>query len=282
MRKDRLLAAWFCWTLCSTVGAEVAVGPSGTVVLGIITEDPNPIGVWLQYRPVPSEQVLNADGHLRGDGPPDLAWKADSRPAAVWAYNAGSDFDIAFAEWDGAAWTATEFLTTSTQDERNPRLFIESDGTMHVVWWTQGEEVYLSTRGAGSSVWDGPVPVTTGGETGRRPAVAVSGGELFVAYECPSAAAGMLQDVRAAMRQPNGTFNFETVGSTLRTGPLDVVLHAEQGHVWADWKHEVDEFGFAERVAGDGWSDGAAQPWTDPSWVGVEGTRRVIRSLVLP
>ena len=150
---------------------------------------------------------------------------------AVWAYNAGGDFDIAFSEWDGTEWTATDFLTASTDDERDPRLFVEPDGTVHVVWWAPGpsERVCLATRETGSSTWGLPVEVTSGTENGRRPSVTVFNGELSVAYERGSATPGMVQDVVIATRQPGRGFVFETIGATARTEALDVVLHAEQG-----------------------------------------------------
>jgi hypothetical protein len=218
-----------------------------------------------------------------GDGRPDIVWKENGWPAVTWNYNAGSDFDIAFSEWDGTQWTATAFLTASTGDERDPRLFVEPDGTTRVVWWTAGasEEVYLSTRQAGSSTWDLPVVVTTGGENGRRPAVSVFEGMVFVAYERDSISPGMAQDIVVAALQAGGGFVFEVIGATARTERFDVMLHAEQGHLWADWKHEAGEFGCAEHQSSAGWTANTPEPWTDPSWIGVEQTRKAIRSRIL-
>lgn len=267
--------------------AEVSTDGSGpfvdTLILGTITEDSDPVGIWLQYRPVSSNQVLNADGDARGDGRPDIVWKQDSSPVAVWAYNVGGDFDIAFSEWDGAQWTATAFLTSSTDDERDPRLFVEPDGTTHVVWWTAGssDEVYLATRQAGEPNWDMPVLVTAGSESGRRPSVATFDGELVVVYERDSLSPEMAQDIVVATRQLGGAFAFATIGTTARTEPLDVLVHSEPGHLWADWKHEAGEFGYAERQSGGGWDGLGPEPWVDPSWVGVEETRKAIRNQVL-
>ncbi len=267
--------------------AEVSTDGSGpfvnTLILGVITDDSDPVGIWLQYRPVPPNQVLNADGHARGDGRPDIVWRENSWPVVVWAYNAGGDFDVAFSEWDGAQWTATAFLTSGTDDERDPGLFVEPDGTTHVVWWTAGpsEEAWLATRQAGSPTWDPPVLVTAGPENGRRPSVTIFGGELVVAYERDSLSSGMAQDITVATPQPGGAFTFETIGATARTEPLDVRVHAESGHLWVDWKHEAGEFGCAERQSGGGWAGLGPEPWVDPSWVGVEETRKAIRGGIL-
>lgn len=267
--------------------AEVSVDPSGTsvntLILASVVDDPNPIGVWLQYRPVAPSQVLNADGHARGDGRPDIVWKDNAWPVVTWAYNAGGDFDIAVSEWDGTQWTATTLLTSSTVDERDPRVFVEPDGTIHVLWWTAGasDEIYVATRQSGSSTWNQPVLVTTGTETGRRPTVAVFDGILLVAYERSSMSPGMAQDIVVATLQPGGGFTFEVIGATARTEALDVMLHAEQDHVWADWKHEVGEFGCAEHQSGTGWGGNAPEPWADPSWIGIEETRKAIRGQIL-
>ena len=266
--------------------AEVSVDPHGplvnTIIMGSVVDDPDPIGIWLQYRDHPPSQVLNASGHARGDGRPDIRFKTNTYPVAVWAYNAGTDHDIAFSEWDGNVWAPTEFLTVGTDDELDPRVAVEDDGTVHVVWWTTGgtHKVYLATRPAGSAVWDAPVLVTGAGEEGRRPAVAVDAGGLRVAYERGSALPGMAQDIVVATRQPGGSFTFEVVGSTIRTDRLDVMIHQLQDHLWLDWKHEADEFGCVE-WQGSGWSPIGPESWDDPSWVGVESVRKLIQNRVL-
>ena len=114
-----------------------------------IFDDPDPIGSfgWQQTRVIPAERILNVSGADRGDGRPDITFLADGKSAVTWAYWAGTDFDIAYSEWEGSAWTPVEFLTASTNDELDPRVFVESDGTVHVTWWTAGaiDQVFLAT-----------------------------------------------------------------------------------------------------------------------------------------
>ena len=290
----RVLAALLLLA-CPAARAEVSADPTAggavAIVFGIITDDPSPIGPWQEFRPLEPGRILNADGDTRGDGRPDLAMSrvglsgepSGFRPLVVWAYNAGGDFDIAFSEWDGGQWTPIAFLTSGIEDERDPRLFVEADGTVQVVWWTSGEseEVYLTTREAGSSGWSAPVIVTAGTETGRRPSVAVLDGQLVVAYERDSAVPGMVRDVVAAARQAGGDFVHETVGSTVRPDPLDAVVHVESGREWAEWMHEAEEFRCAERDAEGAWIPGTPEPWNDPSWIGVEHTRKAVRTRIL-
>jgi hypothetical protein len=250
-----------------------------TLVLGI-TEDSDPISVaaWQPFRQVPAGWILNADGHARGDGGPDLAFRPGSAwPVAVWAYNQGAHRDVAFSEWDGSAWTAIEFLTAGAGDDLDPRVFVEPDGTVHVAWWTASPPsgVFVRTRPAGAGAWDAPIQVSDGLIPARRPSVLIFDGVLRIAYERDASLPGMAQDVVVATRQAGGAFVFEVVASTARTERLDPLLHATAGHLWLDWKHAVADLGCAERV-GSGWVLGPPEPWADPSWIGVEETRRLI------
>ncbi|MCP3919290.1 MAG: hypothetical protein GY711_27440, partial [bacterium] len=98
----------------------------GSIILGIITEGADPIPLWQPLRPLPPGQILNPDGATRGDGRPDMTVRTLENPTrfwpvVVWAYNNGSEHDVAFSEWDGAQWTPVEFLTTAAGDELDPR-----------------------------------------------------------------------------------------------------------------------------------------------------------------
>jgi hypothetical protein len=71
------------------------------------------------------------------------------------------------------------------------------------------------------------------------------------------------------------------LAATTRTDALDVMLHATEDDLWADWKHEVGEFGCAEHVPGGGWTVMTPVSWSDSSWVDVEGTRKAILGQVV-
>lgn len=258
----------------------------GTLTLGIITEDPETIGVWQQFRDLPPNQVLNPGGDTRGDGRPDIAYKVSgepgptgSWPVVVWAYKAGADHDVAIAEWTGTAWSAIVFLTAGIEDDLDPRAFVEADGTAHVVWWTDDEldRVVLATRSAATGLWSAPIEVIAGG---RRPSVAVLDGVLRVAFERDSVVAGMQQEVVVLRREPAGSFGEESVATTARSEPLDAMLHVSGGTLWLDWMHGEGVFGSVE-YGPSGWGAVAEPPWSAPTWVGVEETRRAIEIQVL-
>lgn len=268
------------------ISTDAADSTVHTIILNSITDGPDPIGIWLQYRSIAANRILNPDGDARGDGPPDITYlppgggaEPNGRPAAIWAYNAGIDHDIAFSEWSGGSWGATEFLTAAAEDELDPRIVARPDGELHAVWWTAGavSRVYWTTRPGGSSAWGVPVEVVTGG---RRPSVAVVGGTVYVAYQRDSTAGGMVQDVVVVRREVDGSFTEEFATSTTRGEPLDAVLHETAGTLWLDWKHEAELFGCAERGPAS-WGPVEFVGWPDPTWIGVEQARKIVRGLVL-
>lgn len=293
-RTISLLVVACCLAGSTTARAEVSVDPgkndgaANTLILGIIIEDSDPLGVaWQPFRPIAPERVLNSGGHARGDGRPDLVYgtilddpdPTTAKPVVVWSYNTSADGDIAIAEWSGSAWSPITFLTSGSEDDLDPRLTIEPDGTRHVVWWTGGaeERVYLATRPTGTSVWSTSVLVAS---PARRPTVAVHDGILRVAYERTSTQPGVAQEVVVLREDLGGGFVVEAILPTTRTQRLDPVLHARGDRLWLDWKHAEDLFGYVRFEQGT-WSTIDEPAWSDPSWVGVEATRKSIAGDVL-
>ncbi len=273
-----VLGAWS--GVHAEVSTDVAAGPLvNTLIMGATTEDPDPIGVsvWLEYRSLPPERILNAGGYLRGDGRPDLTATSDGWPVAAWAQVAGGDHDIALAEWSGSEWGPTQFLTFGPVDDLDPRLFVEPDGTVHLVWWTDTptDAVYLATRPAGSSVWGSAIHVSDPSESSRRPSMVIHAGSMRVAYERDSTVPGMAQDVVVASREANDSLSRETIASTTRSARLDPMLHARDARLWLDWKYDNQTFNCTEYFAG-AWDGVSSVPWADSTWIGVETVRKAI------
>ena len=249
-----------------------------TMIMHTLTDDSDPVGsnwnVILPPRP----------GSLLGSGgPPDVVWQPGSGwPVAVWAAPSVIQHDVFFSEWTASGWSAIEPLTSTMGNELDPRVFVEPDGTLHVVWWTTGSpgDVYLVTRPAGSTTWSAPTRVNSPGESPRRPSVAMNGGEIWVAYERDSPQPDMTQEVVAAHRLPNGEFVHQIVAATSRTDRLDVMPHVVEGLLWIDWKHTDEELGCSELEQAS-WSGVGIEPWLEPTWVGVEAARKAIREQVL-
>ena len=276
----------------TTVHSEVSTNASDSnvhflvieeVPLGSHTEDPNPVGtVWIPLRTIPQSWLLNPDGGPRGDRRPDSARLASHSPAAVWAYVPGPSSDIAFAEWNGAGWLPTEFLTDGQGWNWDPRIHIASDDTIQVVWWEQTApaRVLLRSRPAGSTTWGPLVPVSGPLESGRRPSVVAIDDTVWVAYERDSALPGVAQEVVVAVRQGAGAFARLVVAETTETDALEVSIHHEEGHLWLGWRQDEDAFVHIERI-GSVWSPPVVHLWSDYTWLGLEQIRRVVRSEVL-
>jgi len=201
----------------------------------------------------------------------------------TWAYRAGTDFDIAVSEWRGSAWSEPQFLTHETTNELDPEVFIDDDGTAHVVWWVQEtDQVFVSTRQINSNIWGTPVQVTPEGTSGQYPSVVVWKGFLHVSYERATGLLDLGPKELVVMRRqgPNGAFRQRIIANISRQRPLEAQLHSHSGVLWADWLHSNSELGYSTGWVAN-WDRVRTTEWLDSSWVGIEDGRARIRSLVL-
>lgn len=228
-------------TLLSLAGVAIHAGssdgdPGSTFLTVGIIEGPDPIPqAW--DGDDPPEAYLNAPGSALADDRPDLGLlPGTGYPVMVWADDSGSDRDIAFSQWDDDGWPATPiYLTAGLGDERDPRIHVQGNGALQVVWWEDdsSDRVYLASRPAGSRSWSEPSLILA---SGRRPSIAASGDGLLVAYE-RDAASGDGQEIVVATRDAAGEWNIDVVASTTRTERLDVTIHADARRVWLEWTH---------------------------------------------
>jgi hypothetical protein len=255
--------------------------PGADILLMGITEGPDPMGPLL-WQPIrdegDSDEMLNPDGAARLDGRPTIEFVAGvARPLVAWAFNVGTDHDIAFSEWNGESWDETEFLTATTADEVDPRLQVDAQGNAHLVWWETGpvERIWVTSRPAGKESWNPAIAVI---EDGRRPTVASDGVAVCIAFERHAPAGG--QELVLATDQGDGSFALQIVARTSRNEALDSLLHVEGGRIWLDWKNSETTLAYSVRGE-EGWSPPVSVPWTDGTWVGEEIARRLVRSAVL-
>ena len=291
-----MLRKWNGWVRClavaalaATVGhlhvhAEVSadLSPNGVsmIVLGII-EGPDPIPqiIWEPVREVDPRLYLNPDGAARGDGRPDAASDPMTGwPHVVWAWNNGTDHDIAYSRWTGDGWLETEFLTSGMSDEIDPRIFVDEQ-TIYVVWWEDGSnKIWVVTRPRDGE-WAVSEQVSQALQTGMRPSVVSWAGTVLIAAEGDDGHGG--SEIIIATRQAQGGYVTESLGSvSAGDHSLEVVLHTEQGKLWMDWRRSDEEFAYSEFQHG-AWGNAATIPWTDDSWLRFEEARLSIRGLVL-
>ena len=225
------------------IRAEVSVDPSeslaSVIILGIIEgPDPIPQVLWEPVRDVDPARYLNPDGGIRGDGRPDVAIDpATGWPHVVWAYQTGGDHDIAYSRWTGAEWLDTVFLTSTTVDELDPRIFID-DSEVYVVWWEAGtERIWFVTQEFEGNGWMAPEMASPAQLSGRCPAIVSWGGTILIAAEKSDGAGG--NEILFATRQGVGLFATETVQVVPQNDPLEIDLHTQRGVLWMDWRQSA-------------------------------------------
>ena len=193
MRRGWLRACFLIPLGCAPIGgarSEISTQSSaaGTTLLYIFgkTSDPDPWPSFGRVRPgAPASSLLNENGDLHGDKRPDLAFHQGSAPAVVWSYWDGSDFEIAYSEWTGAAWTQTLLLTDNVVDDLDPKIAIDASGQPVLAWWRSGQvPAVFSRRRSVAAIWEPESQVSPADQHARIPSVAVpSDGQVRISYE---------------------------------------------------------------------------------------------------
>jgi hypothetical protein len=138
-----------------------------------------------------SRVVLNPTGAGRADGAPSVAeHPLTGLPWAVWAYNEGGDYELAFAFFDGGTreWIGPILLGGASNGvaDMEPTLAFSPDGRPLVAWWRMSadgseQSVWFTSRQNG--VWMPPARLSSARENARKPALALTADSLIVAFE---------------------------------------------------------------------------------------------------
>lgn len=234
------------------------------------TPDPFPWGrVLPEHRGFP----LNADGDLRGDGWPDFGINlAARRVEVVWSYNTGDDREIAWSTTGGGPWSPITFLTDNGTDDLDPVIaFSPATGGTKVAWWSRDRaaEVVMAETGSPASEWGPPQRLSAGNLDARRPAILISSGKVFVAWEQESPLGGrdIVVAERADVPVPGDPFVPTVLAHTDSPQPLFLTIEATvTGSIWVGWFDSATEIGYSV-YDGSSWSlpiytayDGAPEP----------------------
>ncbi len=292
----RTMVSALAFLLCvggfGTAQAEVSVdlGTSGRpqtlMMRDDITDGIDPIPqLWQAYRSISNQRILNPSGTIRPDDEPDVAYHPTTgNPVVVWAYNNGAERDIALAYWTGTSWSAVDFLTGSADDEIDPKVFVERNGTIHVVWWVDSNDpqVMLMTRDHDADFWEAPIQVSPVGQTGRRPSVAVFNDVLWILMERSLSVGETAPQPELALfrRDAAGVEFVEHSSYALLGVDASPRLDVLSGHMWASWRQSATQFAYAS-FSDPGWSAVEQLGWTDDSWLGLENVRKAIARLVV-
>ena len=226
----------------SPAHSEVAaVYPNGALsVVSIITDDPEPVGVWDQYHPTGgSHIVLNPDGAANGDGNPSLIMSsAPGFPMAAWAKHTPQGYDIVISRFDGGAWTEPQVVAGTPANELDPFLVRDpGDGSIHVVYWVHDATPRVLHRQAPAdlSSWCEGDEVSHPGDIACRPSAAFHGGVLRVAYELHDLGLESTPRQIVLATRDGSTFLSEILATTQYAGPNWPIVHSAAGKLWVDW-----------------------------------------------
>lgn len=143
---------------------------------------------WTPVRKVDPLRVLNPQGDLYGDGAPTfLEDPTTGLPLVVWSRRGTGGSDLVWSTWEGDGWSRPSWVDVVDHpyEDRNPRLGIDAQGGIHLVWWRERERgagtVYWS-RFLPTGEWSEPTALSADFEDARHPKLGSRDGALSVRY----------------------------------------------------------------------------------------------------
>jgi hypothetical protein len=264
------LACCLAWCVAPRAEAEVGIATSGPTrvpyVLAQITDDSDPWGgAWKRLTYDFSRVVLNPEGFANGDGTPALQVLPDGRVLVAWARSSAQGFDVVTSVY-GSIWSPVQVITATLDQEVDPSLAVEPDGTVHLVYTVVGTESKVVHRQAEAdlSAWSAETRVSAPGELARRPSAAFDGQVLRVAYEVDDFGQGQTPRSIAVARQEGGGFAGEVVGISSFAGDLAPRIHHDAGRVWVDWADAEDEVAWTRLDPQGTWEPLQYEPYVSP------------------
>ena len=263
--------------------AEVSVqNPTGAASLIHIfgkQDDPDPWPHFGTVLPTPLPQVLNPMGDVNGDRYADIIYRYGRPPAVVWSAWDGADFEIAYSEWSGTAWSAAVLLTSNSVNDTFPRIALDGVGQPMIVWQRSGapDGVFSIRRGV-TGAWEAEARVSEAGQVALSPALAIpANGTPRCSYEVAMSPKRIVVSRLTGGGSP--TWIPEIVALTPFTGDTAPRVDTRGGRTWVSWVHSDTHIGWSELVGGV-WTSPQWEPYAGPS--DVEAARFRIRNRLGP
>jgi hypothetical protein len=264
------------WAAVAPANAEVSVQStlpfaSGPDQILRITEDPDvfPLRFWEDAVSSgnPSRVALNPGGDANGDGRPSMLLSPVSGPIVAWARNSASGFDVVVSRFSGGAWTEPMVVAGTADDELDPWLALDpSNGTVHLVFWTDGPTPTVLHRQAPAdlSSWSAPLQVSDGVDPSYRPASAFHAGTLRVTYEVHRFGPGQTPREIVLAERVGDTFYPQVLAVSNHGGELWPQVHTHAGKLWLDWIDSADEMAWIRLLPLGGWSPAQYEVFLNP------------------
>ena len=252
----------------SSPGSDTSLPPCPP---GLI-EGPDPIGRTCE----PRDKEKTGTSTLRGC-PETGHDPATGAPFMVWEEGDDGLRDIAFRMWSDGDWSGTEFLASSSADERDPRAFAAEDGTILVSWWAEGRDagVYYARREPVVGSWSPGVRVA---DDGARPSIAAVSGRALIVFERSRPNGGV--DLVAVTEGLDGGFAERLVLANAGFGSLASRVRHERGRTWVEWMPAPLRLAWSAWVDGR-WSAAQTVGVAVHSWQAEQSARERVREIVL-
>lgn len=218
---------------------ELGSGRRGPLV-SIIGDAPDPFPqIWQRYSlPTSGAIPLNPNGSSSGDGPPAILVHPHTGEAIVaWARNTSGAFDIVISRFHDGAWTEPVVVAGGLVDEIDPSLAADAEGTIHLVFGTEGSDRAIwHVEGASDlSSWSEPVRVSESGVAAARPDIVVHESVVRVVYESHDLGFGSTPKTIVLSRRDGSEFVREVVAITAHAGAAAPRVGSHAGRLWVDW-----------------------------------------------
>jgi len=229
--------------------------------INVIIDDPDPTHT-LRLR---QRYVVEVVDHVWLFGSPDQAEPAT--PLVAWSRRTDSGHDVVVSRYERDAFRAPAVVAGTLADERDPRLAQDPrDGTVHLVYWIDGDApvVVHRTAAADLSSWSEPEVISAPGERAARPSVAIRDGVVHVVYESlgPADVEGSRLIVLA--KQVERGFTREVLAATSCPLPAWPSLHVDGARTWVDWVDDAGTIAWRGVLAGGLFQPIGREPFDGP------------------
>ncbi|MFQ5669340.1 MAG: hypothetical protein ACE5HD_02330 [Acidobacteriota bacterium] len=207
--EGKNVKTWTCRFAAAALGMALGVGAAHGEVAAVLDQNGAYLrtevnlvqsgrlsSVWLASEMRPentgsrTERVLlNTQGAQRADGAPSVVnHPLTGLPWAVWAFNEGGDYELAFSFFDGRDWAAPILLGEAPNgvDDVEPQLVFSDDGRPIIAWGRVAPDgssisIWLTSRSDGQ--WQDPVQVSSPRRQASHPSLLLQGTQLILAYD---------------------------------------------------------------------------------------------------
>lgn len=167
----------------------------------------------------------------------------------------GSNDDLEYTIQRSPLPSITYSLVLGSPEDFDPHLAISPAGDVTVVWTREGAPagVWCRVRTFSTNTWSVLRRVSSSTEDSRGAAVAFDGTQSWAAWEIHDPG-GVSIAVQNGLDDPNPFPARTLLSGTNWSGPFDVRILAELGHLWVTWRDDETHVGWSEYAAGqDAW-----------------------------